>query len=181
VPDDVTATPDPVAGDPVDATRDVPAPEPDGAAPPRVLTFVGLLAGGLVLGFFGTVLASVRTVTHGHTIWWGLALVLVTLLACVRGAAWLVGTRRGAAAVGLGWVLPTLAFTTVNPGGDVLLPDDTRTYVYLVGATLVVVLATALPLPRGARELAATHRAGHGRDDDATDAAALEPTSTDAA
>jgi len=178
VPDDLTATPDPVVGDPIDAPRADPAGGAVGSAPPRVLTFVGLLAGGLVLGLFGTVLASVRTVTHGHTLWWGLALVLVTLLACVRGAAWLVGSRRGAAAVGLGWVLPTIAFSTVNPGGDVLLPDDTRTYVYLVGATLVVVLATALPLPRGARELAAAHRGDHGPDDGV---AALGPTPTDAA
>ena len=181
MPDDVTATPDPVAAvllpDAVIPEVTVPddvVPEVAESAAPRVLTYVGLVAGGLVLGFFGTVLASVRTITHGHTIWWGVGLVLLAILTCVRGAAWLVGSRRGAALVGLGWVLPTLAFTTTNPGGDVLLPDDTRTYVYLVGATVVIVLATALPLPRGARALAAEHRARRGHRD-----ASLEPAAAD--
>jgi len=186
VPDDVTATPDPVAAVllpdavvpeatvPDDVVPEVAVPEVAEPAAPRVLTYVGLLAGGLVLGFFGTVLASVRTITHGHTIWWGVGLVLLATLTCVRGAAWLVGSRRGAALIGLGWVLPTLAFTTTNPGGDVLLPDDTRTYVYLVGATVVIVLATALPLPRGARALAAEQRARRGHRDES-----LEPAATD--
>jgi hypothetical protein len=125
---------------------------------PSILTHAGLLVGGLALGLFGTVLAAARTTVRGTTVPWGVVLVLVTVLACVRGAAWLLGSRRGAALVGLGWVLPTLAFATTNPGGDVLLPDEPRTYVYLVGATVLVVLAVALPLPRGTRELAAAAR-----------------------
>ena len=125
---------------------------------PSILTYAGLLVGGLALGLFGTVLAASRTTVHGTTVPWGVVLVLVTVLACVRGGAWLLGSRRGAALVGLGWVLPTLAFATTNPGGDVLLPDEPRTYVYLIGATLLVVLAVALPLPRGTRELAAASR-----------------------
>jgi len=158
VPDDTTETPDradALAGAAVEDALAAPA-LPD--EPPRVLTYVGLLLGGVLLGVFGTVLASLRTVTHGHTLWWGVGLVLVAVLTCVRGAAWLIGSRRGAAIVGLGWVLPTLAFTTINPGGDVLLPDDTRTYVYLVGATVIVVLAVALPLPEGVGRLAAASR-----------------------
>ena len=69
------------------------------------------------------------------------------------------GSRRGAALVGLGWVLPTLAFAITNPGGDVLLPDLTRTYVYLFGSALFVVSRSSLPLPRGAAALAAEGRA----------------------
>ena len=133
------------------------------AVPPSVLTYVGLLIGGIVLGLFGAVVMASRITVRGVTVPWGLVLSLVTVLACVRGAAWLVGSRRGAALVGLGWVLPTLAFATTNPGGDILLPDLTRTYVYLIGSAVLVVASVALPLPRGAAQAAAdgrAHRAG---------------------
>jgi hypothetical protein len=127
--------------------------------PPSVLTYVGLLLGGVVLGLFGAVVMASRITVRGVTVPWGLILSLVTVLACVRGAAWLVGSRRGAALVGLGWVLPTLAFATTNPGGDILLPDLTRTYVYLIGSAVLVVASVALPLPRGAAQAAADGRA----------------------
>lgn len=127
----------------------------------RPLRSAGLVLGGLGLGLLGPVLAASRSVVHGTTVPWGVVLVLVTVLACTRGAAWLVGSRRGAALVGIGWVVPTLVLATTNPGGDVLLPDVARSYVYLVGATLLVVLAVAVPLPRGARELADADHADH--------------------
>ncbi|MDA8436499.1 MAG: DUF6113 family protein [Actinomycetales bacterium] len=161
MPDDVTETPHPVvpgASPSVDGPALDPEPSPAGA-PSHALTHAGLLLGGVVLGLVGTVLTAARAFVRGVTVPWGLVLVLVAVLACVRGAAWLVGSRRGAALVGLGWVLPTLAFATTNPGGDVLLPDVPRTYAYLGGAALIVVLAVALPLPRGTRELVASGRA----------------------
>jgi hypothetical protein len=144
------------------------------AAPPSVLAYVGLLVGGIVLGLFGAVVVASRMFVRGVTVPWGLVLTLVTVLACVRGAAWLVGSRRGAALVGLGWVLPTLAFATTNPGGDILLPDLTRTYVYLVASAALVLLAVALPLPRGAAQAAADSRARRG-------ATAVVPESSDEA
>jgi hypothetical protein len=137
----------------------LPAVEP---VPTSVLTYAGLLLGGVVLGLFGTVLMAARVTVRGTVVPWGLILSVLAVLACVRGAAWLVGSRRGAALVGLGWVLPTLAFATTNPGGDILLPDVTRTYVYLLGSALVVVLGVALPLPRGAAAAAADGRSHRG-------------------
>ena len=176
MPDDVLEMPDPaVPAAPEAHGTVVAAPE---AEKPRVLTYVGLIVGGLVLGLFGTVLASSRLVVHGTQVSWGLALDLVAILCCARGAAWLVGSRRGAALVGLGWMLPTIAFATTNPGGDVLLPDETRTYVYLVGASVLVVLAVALPLPKGAGALAAESRRHGGRRWEPA-AAAEEPAAID--
>ena len=155
MPDDLPETTQPV----VDRAVDDDVMPARVAHPPSVLTYVGLLFGGVVLGLFGAVLMASRATVGGVTLPWGLLLSLVAVLACVRGAAWLVGSRRGAALVGLGWVLPTLAFSVTNPGGDVLLPDLTRTYVYLFGSALFVVLAVVLPLPRGAAALAAEGRA----------------------
>lgn len=166
MPDDETETTDPETHRvalPVDDGSSLRAAEP---AQRHLLTYAGLLVGGVALGLGGTVFASARVIVRGTTVPWGLVLVLVAVLTCVRGGAWLLGSRRGGALVGLGWVLPTLAFATTNPGGDVLLPDELRTYVYLGGATLLVVLAVALPLPRGTRELVAATRAGrHHRAD----------------
>ncbi|HSN07131.1 MAG TPA: DUF6113 family protein [Candidatus Angelobacter sp.] len=163
MPDDATQTPDP---DVQDTARPAGTPSDD-RRDRHVLRYVALVLGGVVLGLVGAVFAAARTTVRGTTVPWGLVLVLLALLTCVRGAAWLLGSRRGAALVGLGWVLPTLAFATANPGGDVLLPDELRTYVYLGGATLLVVLAVALPLPRGTRELVA---AGHESRDRPADA-----------
>ena len=87
-------------------------------------------------------------------------LVVVAIPVIARAGAWVMGARLGAACVALGWALPTIAFVLAGPGGDVLLPDVTRTWIYLVGTTLLLVLAVALPLPRGARELAETRGLG---------------------
>jgi hypothetical protein len=167
VPDDA-----PEATDPADSAVDAAAAEvavADGSVlpavepvPTSILTYAGLLLGGVVLGLFGTVLMAARVTVRGTVVPWGLILSMLAVLACVRGAAWLVGSRRGAALVGLGWVLPTLAFATTNPGGDILLPDVTRTYVYLLGSAIFVVLAVALPLPRGAAAAAADSRSHRG-------------------
>jgi hypothetical protein len=120
--------------------------------PGQTLTYLVLVAGGFLLGVVGAGLSAVRIEVAGLTVPWGLALVLTALGVGARSAAWLVGHRRGAIAVTLGWVLPTLAFAALTPGGDVLLPDLPRTYVYLLGGLLVAGLASVIPLPPGARE-----------------------------
>jgi len=115
------------------------------------LTYVGLAIWGLFLGVLGVGLAAVRTQVNGSFIPWGVALMLVALPVSARAAAWFVGARSGAVAVGLAWVVPTILFSSTNPGGDVLLPDLTRTYVYLIGGAVLVLVACIWPLPRGAR------------------------------
>jgi hypothetical protein len=167
VPDDVPQTIEP-ADPAVDVARadgpDEPSRPTHSIVTTSVLTYAGLLLGGVVLGLFGTVLMAARVSVRGTVVPWGLILSMLAVLTCVRGAAWLVGSRRGATLVGLGWVLPTLAFATANPGGDILLPDVARTYVYLVGSALFVVLGVVLPLPRGAAGAAADSRTHRGAD-----------------
>ena len=149
--------------DPAGQAADSPAAEPlqvgeFGAAPegrgPGVMSRVGLFAAGLVIAAVGVAVIASRTLIRGVSVPWGLVVVLVALAVCVRAGAWSIGSRRGAALVGAGWALLTLVFAMVSPGGDVLLPDLPRTYVYLGGGAVLVLVATLWPLPSGARELA---------------------------
>ena len=127
---------------------------------PRPLTYVGLVCGGVVLGAVGAVMAAARVTVGSVTIPWGLVLAVLTLVVCVRASVWYAGTRTAGLAVMAGWALPVVAFATVNPGGDVLLPDMPRTYVYLVASAVLGVVAAAWRLPAGAAQLAVDHRAG---------------------
>lgn len=114
---------------------------------PSVASYVGAVVGGVALGALGAVIVSARVVVAGVTVPWGLALMLVAVGVCARGAAWIMGSRRGAAAVGIGWLVPTVVLASTGRGGDVLMPDVPRTYVYLIGGLVLVVLASLLPIP----------------------------------
>lgn len=126
---------------------------------PAFLGYALLLVVGLVAGMFGVALAPLRVVVGSAVLPVGL-LVVVAIPVIARGGAWVMGTRLGAGCVALGWALPTIGFVLAGPGGDVLLPDVARTWVYLLGTTLLLVLAASVPLPRGARELAESRSAG---------------------
>lgn len=121
---------------------------------PRLLALVGPFVAGILLGIVGVGVIALRTTVAGVSVPWGLALAVLGVGVCARGAAWLVGSRRAATAVLLGWLVPSLAFSAVNPGGDVILTDEPATYVYLLGAFAVALLASVWPLPEGAWELA---------------------------
>ncbi|MFN8148880.1 MAG: hypothetical protein U0R76_15650 [Candidatus Nanopelagicales bacterium] len=149
---------------------DLPAADPaaDGVVPveaaaatraPQYLGFGLLFVVGLVSAMFGVALVPLRLRLGGVALPVGL-LVVVAIPVIARAGAWVMGARLGAGCVALGWALPTIAFVIAGPGGDVLLPDVTRTWIYLLGTALLLVLAVALPLPRGARELAESHGLG---------------------
>jgi len=148
VPDDLTV-PDPVPSAEVpDAVADEAAADPaapavdDVAARHDAPQFVGyalLLVVGLVTGMFGVALAPMRLTVGSVALPVGL-LVVVAIPVIARGGAWVMGARLGAGCVALGWALPTIAFVLAGPGGDVLLPDVPRTWIYLLGTTLLLVL-----------------------------------------
>lgn len=121
---------------------------------PRLLALVGPFVAGILLGIVGVGVIALRSTIAGVSVPWGLVLAVLGVGASARGAAWLVGSRRAATAVLLGWLVPTLAFSALNPGGDVILTDEPTTYVYLVGAFALALLASVWPLPAGAWELA---------------------------
>ncbi len=145
--------------------------------PPRFLTLAGLVVIGIVLGFVGAVVLSLRRTVGTVDIPWGLVLAVLGVSCSIRGAAWLVGSRRGAGAVLVGWLVPSLALSAINPGGDVVLADEPRTYVYLFATFALGLLAVSWPLPQGAAELAwgsghEAHPASDSAPDSAPDSAA---------
>lgn len=114
----------------------------------RVLQWVGLLLGGLALGASGALVQRSHVVIAGHVLPWGAVVVLVTLAAAVRGAVWWARRRPGGIVVAAGWLLVSLLLAQSGPGGDVLLPDDWRSQVYLLGGVVVALVAVVVPLPR---------------------------------
>ena len=94
---------------------------------PRLLVLVGLGLLGVVLGLVGAGVIALERRVGPVVVPWGLILAVLGVACTVRGAAWFVGSRRGAVAVLLGWLVPTIAFSAVNPGGDVVLTDQPDT------------------------------------------------------
>ena len=146
--------------------------------PVPLLTWLGLAVGGLVIGSLGALVQADRRVVGGHTVWWGLVLVVVVLGVCVRAASYLVGDRRGGALVAVGWLVPTLVLAGSGPGGDVILPSTDRSTWYLGSSAVVALVALLWPLARGTRELAAERR---GAVRQRRDRPALEPVADDEA
>jgi hypothetical protein len=121
---------------------------------PRFLALVGPFVAGILLGVVGAVVIQLRRTVGEVDVPWGLVLAVLGIGCCTRGAAWMLGSRRGAVAVLLGWLVPTLALSAINPGGDVVLTDEPLTYVYLIATFSLALLAASWPLPDGAAELA---------------------------
>jgi len=149
----------PVTAEAVLPSADADLGDAAATAPPTV-AFAGAFVAGLAMGLVGAIVAASRVIVRGVTVPVGLVLVLLAVGVVARGMAWYAGSRRAAAFVALGWVLPTAAYLLLSPGGDVLLPDNQRTTWYLLGSALLLVTAMIWPLPRGASDLAAARRRG---------------------
>ncbi len=107
-----------------------------------------MFMGGALIGLFGAPAAALRTTVHGVTIPWGVVLVVATLGVCVRAASYWMRSKVAGALVTIGWIIVTLAYTAVLPGGDVVLPDTPRTYGYLIGGFVACLVATWWPMAR---------------------------------
>lgn len=97
---------------------------------------VALLLGGLV-GTVGTI---------AHRLWVPGVLVLALLVVLAAGVmvrAW-IGTG-GLVAYGLGWLVLVQLAATTGPGGDVLLPGQAISYVWMGGGMLMVGVAAFAP------------------------------------
>jgi hypothetical protein len=103
---------------------------------------------GLCVGALGIVMQASRSLVAGYQVPWGLILTLVVTAIVVRSAGWYVRSRSAAALVAIGWVAATIVLALTGPGGDILLPSITRSWIYLIGGLVVVLAAAILPLPQ---------------------------------
>lgn len=127
-------------------------------ANPTTVVLMGFL--GVLLGLVGSVVSAARTPVGSVMLPWGLVLVAVALGVAVRATLWSTGSRLTAAVMLVGWFVASGAVLVVSPGGDVLLPDVARSYVYLGSAFVLGLLALTLPLPAGHDELMLAEHGG---------------------
>ena len=118
----------------------------------RVLGLLLVLVLGLVIGIAGAFVQAQRALVD--TPWgtvpipWGVPVVWIALLAAVRGATWLLGTRWGGWTVLAGWLVATVVLSAESPSGDVALSGGGRQLTYLLGGVVLASAAASLPLPR---------------------------------
>lgn len=122
---------------------------------PSATSLVALALLGVLLGLVGSVVASGRITIGSVLVPWGVALMLVVLPVVVRGCIWQSGSRSAGTAIAAGWLLSTAAVLTFAPGDDVLLPDLPRSWAYIVGGAVLMLVAIVWRLPEGLPELVA--------------------------
>ena len=114
--------------------------------PARIGAGVALLIGGFVFGVIGAFVQADRIVIEGETtvvIPWGVIVVLVALVAVIRGGAWAIRSRLGGIAVFVGWIVATLLMAVESSSGDLALSSGGRQMAYLlIGAVLGAGAAT---------------------------------------
>jgi hypothetical protein len=93
---------------------------------------------------FGVFVAVLGTSVHRAYAPFALIFVLIAVLICaVMMRAWL--GLGGIAAFGIGWLVAVQVFTLEGPGGDIVLPAQYQTYVWLVGGLFMLGLACFTP------------------------------------
>ncbi|CAB4860519.1 unannotated protein [freshwater metagenome] len=115
-----------------------------------IARMAGLLVLGAVIGLLGAFVQADREVVEfpwGLTaIPWGAIVVIVVLIASIRGAAWAVRTRLGGWLVFLGWVLSTIAMAAESPSGDLAISGGGRQMTYLLGGVILGAAAATFPV-----------------------------------
>lgn len=117
----------------------------------RAAFLVLLLLAGALIGVLGAFVQAHRVVID--TPWadlevpWGVPLVWLALVAGIRGGAALVGSRWGASAVLLGWLVATVALSAESPSGDLALSGGGRQLTYLLGGVMLGSAAATLRVP----------------------------------
>lgn len=116
------------------------------SVPARIAAYAGLLVGGFLFGVVGAFIQADRIVIEGDSIVvipWGVVVVLLALVAVIRGGAWLVRARLGGAMVFVGWIAATLLLAVESSSGDLALSSGGRQMAYLlIGAILGAGAAT---------------------------------------
>lgn len=114
----------------------------------RAGTYLALVLLGALVGAVGTFLQAARLTLAGQgnlVLPYGIviALALTAGVCAVGGLA--VESRAGALAAGAGWLAVVVLSLSPGPGGDVVLPARTLSYVWLFGGLLLVGMALTAP------------------------------------
>ena len=107
----------------------------------RPLLAVAAVAAGAAAGVLGSFVHPLRLL--GVPV--GLAVGLALTGAVVAGAGAATAGRGGAAAAGVGWLLPVLALSAPRPEGDLVVAGNPLGYAWLLGGLVVVGGGLALP------------------------------------
>ena len=106
----------------------------------RPMALVWYLCAGLIGAFVGLV----GTVMHRQWMPWILIVALITVaVAGVLVRAWL-----GAGALipyGIGWFVMVQVFAAQGPGGDILMPAQPISYVWMIGGMVMIGVAAFAP------------------------------------
>lgn len=122
----------------------VASPTVAGPQPARWSAFLGRLFGYAAGVALGVLVGAVGTVAHRQWAPW----VLILAFLMVGAAGVLVRAWHGAGALlpfGLGWLGIVQLLATTGPGGDVLLPGELISYVWIAGGMLMIAFAAFAP------------------------------------
>lgn len=103
----------------------------------RVAAYLGLLLLGAVVGAAGSLVQSAWVPV-------GLLLALLGAAGLFRGGAYAMGTRAGAVAPAVGWMISVILLTATRPEGDFLFAAGVVSYLFLLGGMAVAVMCATL-------------------------------------
>jgi hypothetical protein len=98
-----------------------------------------LVVAGAAVGLLGSFFHAVDV---GPIPLFAIAFALLNLGA-FRLAGWAMGTRLGAAAPALAWLLVVIFMSSKRPEGDLVISGSAAGYVYLLGGSVAAALAVA--------------------------------------
>ncbi|MEH0418740.1 DUF6113 family protein [Streptomyces sp. B21-083] len=110
-------------------------------SPGRAVGFLGLFVLGAVVGAAGALVQAA---------WFpgGLLLALGGAAGLFLGGARAVGTRAGAVAPAVGWMVAVVLLTASRPEGDFLFAAGVGSYLFLLGGMAVAVMCATLARTR---------------------------------
>ncbi|WP_083942152.1 DUF6113 family protein [Sanguibacter suarezii] len=114
-----------------------PHPAPAGFRPILIVWY-------LCAGLLGAVVGLVGTVMHRQWMPWILVVALITVaVAGVLVRAWLGG--GGLVPYAIGWFVVVQLFAAQGPGGDVIMPAQPISYVWMIGGMVMIGVAAFAP------------------------------------
>jgi len=117
------------------------------------------MAGGAAAGVLGSFVHPLRVAGLPG----GLLLALALCVTVIGAAGLLVGSRSGAGAAAVGWLVMVLLFAAPRAEGDLVVAGDPAGYLWLFGGTLAAGLAIGWPYGRRARADRSSARGADGR------------------